>query len=68
MPEFGGYIPTKTGIDNAYTLGLTSGFRWFKYFATELEYQRVLERGNQPAANIIDAVAVVRFPFDKIVH
>jgi len=66
-PEVGIYVPTNSDLDTTATLGLTGGAGLFDFLVLELEYQRRFERDTTPSGNLLNANAVFRFSFGKIV-
>ncbi len=60
-PRAGATVPINGG-DPSYTLGLTAGYQFSRYLATELSYARLIRTGSGVEGNLVQAEGVLAFP------
>jgi hypothetical protein len=60
-PKAGATFPIKGG-DSSYSLGVTGGYSWSQYFATELSYSRLFGTGSAADGDLIKGEGVVTIP------
>jgi len=60
-PRAGATIPVDGG-DPSYSLGLTAGYQWTNFLATELSYSRLFATGNGADGDMIRGEGILSFP------
>lgn len=60
-PRAGAAIPMDGG-DVAYSLGVTTGYQWTSFLATEVSYARLISSGNAADGDVIRGEGIVSLP------
>jgi hypothetical protein len=64
-PQAGMAIPVN-GNDASYSLGLTAGYQWNRYFATEASYVRLIGTGSAVDGDLFKGEGILGFPGEWI--
>ena len=61
LPRVGAYVPVDGG-DVSYSVGITLGYSWTQYFATEIGYSRLIASGDGVDGDVAVGQGVLAYP------
>ena len=64
-PRAGIFLPVDGG-DEAYAVGVTGGYGWNMYFATEITYEHIFGTDAAPDGDLVEGVGIGRYPMEWI--